>query len=191
MDIFIITGGCVAFIVITSVIVIYNSIIRRMNAVARAWTDVVVQERQKNNVLPQLENLVAGYKEYETDILTQITRLRTDLKRLDTGKMDFRALADAHHDTTTLLNGIYAIAENYPVLKASGLYRGLMTEIAEQQQNTGAAIRIFNRNVEDFNNGIEIIPHSLVNRMFSKKRKLSIFNDSQAAGGFEYHPDIF
>lgn len=188
MNVFILVG-CVA-VVIIAIIVIYNNIIKRMNAVARAWTDVVVQERQKNNVLPALEKIASEYKEYETAIMEQITRLRSDLKRLDSSNMDFKALADAHNNTAAMLNGLYAVAENYPVLKASDLYRGLMAEISEQQQNISAAIRIFNRNVEDFNNGIEIFPNSLVNSLLNKKHKLDIFNDSQADSGFEYRPDI-
>lgn len=177
-------------LLIISVIVIYNRIVGRMNAVARAWADVVAQERQKNNVLPALEKIAAEYKEYEATIMTQITGLRASLKRLDSGAMDYNALTEAHHNTTTLLSGLYAVAENYPLLKASELYRNLMAEISEQQENIGAAIRIFNRNVEDFNNGIEMFPHSVVNGLFNKKHKLSTFNDTQAESGFEYRPDI-
>ncbi|EGL6551948.1 LemA family protein [Salmonella enterica] len=181
--------GLVAVIILT-VIVIYNNIIKRMNAVARAWTDVVVQERQKNNVLPSLEKIASGYEEYEATIMTQITRLRADLKRLDANNMDFSALSDTRSHTTALLNGLYAVAENYPALKASDLYRGLMAEISEQHQNISAAIRIFNSNVEDFNNGIEMFPHSLVNSLFNKKHKLATFKDTQAESSFEYRPDI-
>lgn len=180
----------IVVLVIISVIVIYNRIVGRMNAVARAWADVVVQERQKNNVLPALEEVAAGYKEYEAAIMTQITGLRASLKRLDAGNMDFKTLAETRDQTATLLNGLYAVAENYPVLKASDLYRNLMAEITEQQENIGAAIRIFNRNVEDFNNSIEMFPHSVVNGLLNKKHKLSTFNDAQAESGFEYRPDI-
>ena len=104
--------------------------------------------------------------------------------------MDFSALSDTRSNTTALLNGLYAVAENYPVLKASDLYRGLMAEISEQHQNISAAIRIFNSNVEDFNNGIEMFPHSLVNSLFNKKHKLATFKDTQAESSFEYRPDI-
>ncbi|EAQ9799741.1 LemA family protein [Salmonella enterica] len=188
MEVLVLVG--LAAVIILTVIVIYNNIIKRMNAVARAWTDVVVQERQKNNVLPSLEKIASRYEEYEATIMTQITRLRADLKRLDADNMDFNALSDTRSHTTALFNGLYAVAENYPVLKASDLYRGLMAEISEQQQNISAAIRIFNSNVEDFNNGIEMFPHSLVNSLFNKKHKLATFKDSQAEGGFEYSPDI-
>ena len=80
MEIFLLMG--VALMVILIIVIIYNNIIRRMNAVARAWTDVVTQERQKNNVLPALEKIASEYKEYETIIITEITKLRTDLQRL-------------------------------------------------------------------------------------------------------------
>lgn len=181
--------GLVALAIIY-VVYIYNRIVARMNAVARSWADVVVQERQKNNVLPTLEKIAAEYKEYETAIMTHITELRASLKRLNSGEMDFKALSTAQNNTASLLNGLYAVAESYPTLKASDLYRDLMAEITEQQENIGAAIRIFNRNVEDFNNGIEMFPHSVVNVLFNKKHKLSTFTDTEAAGGFEYRPDI-
>ncbi|MFP3480741.1 LemA family protein, partial [Burkholderia sp. SIMBA_057] len=80
--------------------------------------------------------------------------------------------------------------ENYPELKASETYQKLMREITDQQENIGAAIRIFNQNVEDFNNGIEVFPNSLVNSMLNHKEKIKTFSDSQAEEGFEYKPNI-
>lgn len=179
-----------AVLVLLMVIVIYNGIIKRMNAVARAWADVVVQERQKNNVIPALEKIATEYKEYEASIMAQVTALRSSLKRLDTHEVDLGTLAETRNKTQSLLSGLYAVAENYPALKASDLFRNLMTEITEQQENVGAAVRIFNRNVEEFNNGIETFPNSLVNGLFNKKKKLDTFSDSQAESGFEYRPNI-
>lgn len=187
MDVIILGGLAV---VILLVVVIYNGIIKRMNAVARAWADVVVQERQKNNVIPALEKIAAEYKEYEASIMTQVTELRSSLKRLDTREVDLGTLAETRTKTVSLLSGLYAVAENYPDLKASDLFRNLMAEITEQQENVGAAVRIFNRNVEDFNNGIETFPNSLVNGVLNKKKKLDTFSDSQAESGFEYRPNI-
>jgi LemA protein len=65
-----------------------------------------------------------------------------------------------------------------------------MREIAEQQENVGAAIRIFNQNVEDFNNGIEQFPNSVINNMLNKKEKLNTFRDEEAESGFEYKPNF-
>ncbi|CAI1935456.1 LemA family [Serratia fonticola] len=172
------------------IVIIYNLIVSRMNAVVRAWADVVTQERQKNNVLPTLEKIASDYKDYEATILKQVTELRTSLKNLNTDTMNLGALSETSEKTISLLNGLYAVAENYPVLKASELYRDLMAEITEQQENISAAIRIFNRNVEEFNNSIEMFPNSLINSLFNKKSKLNTFSDSQAESDFEYKPNI-
>ncbi len=171
-------------------IVIHNGIISRMNAVARAWADVVVQERQKNNIIPNLEKVVEQYRQHEASLFEKITELRSSLKQLNTDNVDLKTLADTQAKTTMLLNGLYAVAENYPDLKASQVFNNLMAEITEQQENIGAAIRIFNQNVESFNNGIEVFPNSMINSWFNKKRKLQTFSDSVAQGGFEYTPDI-
>lgn len=65
-----------------------------------------------------------------------------------------------------------------------------MREVTEQQENIGAAIRIFNQNVEAFNTGIEVFPGSLINSLFAKKTRLKTFTDSEAQAGFEYSPNI-
>ncbi|MCD1125672.1 LemA family protein [Jinshanibacter sp. LJY008] len=181
--------GIIVLVIVIG-IVIYNGIVSRMNAVARAWADVVVQERQKNNIIPDLEKIAAQYSQYESSIMAKVTELRTSLNRLNTEDMDLAMLSETRTKTSSLLSGLYAVAENYPDLKASSLYNNLMAEISEQQENIGAAIRIFNQNVEDFNNGIEVVPNSLINSLFNKKRKLKTFSDAQAESGFEYRPDI-
>lgn len=70
------------------------------------------------------------------------------------------------------MQGLNIAVEASPDLKASEVFNNLMREIAEQQENTGAAIRIFNQNVEYFNNGIQVCPNSLVNASLNKKAGL-------------------
>ncbi|VFS46490.1 LemA family protein [Budvicia aquatica] len=118
----------------------------------------MVQERQKNNIIPNLEKVVEQYRQHEASLFEKITELRSSLKQLNTDNVDLKTLADTQAKTTMLLNGLYAVAENYPDLKASQVFNNLMAEITEQQENIGAAIRIFNQNVEAFNNGIEVFP---------------------------------
>lgn len=180
----------IAVIIIIGGIAIYNSIINKMNAVERGWADVITQERQKNKTLPNLEKIAEQYASYESGLQTQITELRSALQKLTADKMDLATLAETEKRTTSLLNNLYAVSENYPDLKASELFNNLMREIAEQQDNIAAAIRIFNQNVEDFNNTIQVFPNSLVNSVFNKKSKLQTFTDSEAQDGFEYKPNI-
>lgn len=180
----------IALIVLLFVVVIYNGIISRMNAVERAWANVITQERQKNKIIPRLEELVEKYSIYEESIQTKITELRTSLQNLQTGSVDPQKLAEAELHTNNLMKGLHVAVENYPDLKASEAFNNLMKEVSEQQENIGASIRIFNQNVEDFNNGIEVFPNSLVNQLLNKKVKLETFSDAEAEGGFEYSPNI-
>lgn len=184
-----ITLGIIALPIVI-VVLIYNGIISRDNAVKRAWANVITQERQKNKIIPHLEELTSQYKEFEQLVLTQVTELRTAIQNLDESSMSTEAVGKAEASTKELVSGLKVAVENYPELKASDIYNNLMKEIAEQQDNIGAAIRIFNQNIELFNNGIEIFPNSLVNSLLNKKQKMQTFKDSAAENGFEYTPNF-
>lgn len=172
------------------ILVIYNGIIARMNAVERAWANVITEERQKNKIIPTLEGLVDQYKLHESSVLKDVTALRSALQELSSDTVNTEHLAAAEAKTSALLKGLNVVVENYPGLKASEVFNNLMREIAEQQENVGAAIRIFNQNVEDFNNGIEQFPNSVINNMLNKKEKLNTFRDEEAESGFEYKPNF-
>ncbi|MDF0535882.1 LemA family protein [Shewanella yunxiaonensis] len=176
--------------VVLAIIVIHNSIIGRYNATQRAWSDVIAQERQKNKILPSLEQVAAQYSEYEKGLLEKVTALRSALAALSADTIDTKGLAKAESHMSEVVKGLNIAVEAYPELKASELFSKLMREITEQQENIGAAVRIFNRNVELFNNGIEVFPNNLVNSTFTHKHRLDTFDDSEAAAGFEYKPNF-
>lgn len=168
------------------IVVIYNGIITRMNAVERGWANVITQERQKNKMIPPLEQLVAQFQVHETGLQTQIAELRSGIAKLHSDNIDASQLQQVESKTKDLMQGLNIAVEAYPDLKASEVFNNLMREIAEQQENIGAAIRIFNQNVEDFNNGIQVFPNSLVNTSLNKKSRVTPFHDSEAEAGFEY-----
>jgi len=171
------------------IIVIYNGIIGKHNAVDRAWASVLTQERQKNQIIPHVEKMVEDYKLHEASVLKEVTALRGAIAELDNG-VDAGKLAKAEQSTQALMNGLKVAVEAYPELKASDTYLKVMAEISEQQEQVGAAIRIFNHNVEEFNNAIQMFPGSLVNGMLCRKTRIASFTDSQAQSGFEYKPNL-
>ncbi|MGI2260586.1 LemA family protein [Shewanella sp. GXUN23E] len=176
-------------LVIISIIVLYNGIIGKHNAVDRAWATVLTQERQKNKIIPMVEQLVEQYKLHESEVLTRVTELRSAIAKMTEG-VDTAKLAEAERQTRSLMQGLQLTVEAYPELKASDTYLKVMAEISEQQEQVGAAIRIFNANVEDFNNAIEMFPGSLINNMFAHKRKIRSFSDNEAQSGFDYKPNL-
>lgn len=175
-----------AALILVVMVIIYNGIITRMNAVERGWANVITQERQKNKMIPHLEQVTEQFKQHELGLQSSIAELRSGLARLQPGTIDTAALQQVEGSTQKLMQGLTIAVEAYPELKASEIFNNLMREIAEQQENIGAAIRIFNQNVEDFNNGIEVFPNSLVNSLLNKKTRVTPFHDSEAEAGFEY-----
>lgn len=168
----------------------YNGIINRKNAVKRAWADVMTQERQKNKILPELEKAVEQYSALEEGLQTKITELRAEMTKLSSDSPDAKQLEQVERLSERVMGGIKVAVENYPDLKASELFNNLMREIAEQQDQIGAAIRIFNFNVEVFNNGIQNFPANMVNGTLNREQEVATFSDSQAQEGFEYRPAI-
>lgn len=177
-------------LIIGLLIWIYNGIVQRYNAVDRAWASVMAQQRQKNKIIPHVESLVEQYKLHEASVLAEVTKLRNTLHSLDEKNMDTAKVAKAEEQTRSLIQGLKVAVEAYPDLKASDSYLKVMTEISEQQQQVGAAIRIFNGNVEDFNNAIQMFPGSFVNRLFNRKHSINSFSDKEAQADFEYKPNL-
>lgn len=167
----------------------YNKIVSAYNRVQRAWSDVLTYERQKIKVLDVLEPQVAGFQEYESQLLEKIVGLRTAITSLPS-VADGDALKSVDQGTKALLGGLNLAFEAYPDLKSAGLLNNLMREVAEQESNIGGAITLFNLSVENFNNTIQLFPGSLVNQLTLKKSLITPFSDSQASAGFEYKPNF-
>ncbi len=171
-------------------VAIYNGIIRRMNAAQRSWAVVITQERQKNNILPKLEEIVASSTKFESGLLTDIVALRSDVDGLSSSKIDASQLKSVESKMSNIMKGVQLTVEAYPDLKTVGLMGDIMTEISEQQENIGAAIRIYNASVEQFNNGIQVFPNNVMNQYVNKLDKLNVFDDPQASTGFDYKPNF-
>ncbi|MIL09603.1 LemA family protein [Salmonella enterica subsp. enterica] len=170
-------------------LVTYNGIIGDHNRAQRAWSDVLAYERQKTKVLDALEAQASSFKQYEADVLTGITNLRSAIGRLP-GEPDGQKLGAVQEGTKSLVAGLNAVFEAYPQLGSAGVVNNLMREIAKQEEDVGAAVTIFNRAVQDFNNRIQQFPGSLINSNLNKKTAINPFVDSQASASFEYKPNL-
>ncbi|MDQ6958010.1 MAG: LemA family protein [Mariprofundaceae bacterium] len=180
----------IGVILLIWIIVIYNAIIGKYNRAKRAWSDVIAYERLKNDVLPQLEKMLGEYKEFESGLLKRITELRGALSSLDEGNIDASRLVEVESRSRQLMQGIKLTMENYPDLKTQHVVQQVMQEISEKNANVAAAITIFNRSVELFNDKIQYFPNSLVNAILNRKKTITPFDDTEASAGIEYQPDF-
>lgn len=169
---------------------IRNQIIVHFNATQRAWADVITFERQKIHTLDELRDMVSQYSEFEQHTLTKVTELRQTILNLKTDATDLNQLAMVETLSRELMRSLNVVVENYPELKANDIYMQMMTNIDEQHSNVSAGISIFNRNVEWFNNYIQIFPNNIINTMFTAKKAIRPFRDAQAQQSFSYKPNF-
>ncbi|ANF82481.1 hypothetical protein A3K93_09955 [Acinetobacter sp. NCu2D-2] len=176
--------------IIIAIIFIRNSIVRHHNATVRAWSDVASYERQKLKILDGLQPLVEQYSSFEKGTLEKVTELRQNIMNLNLNNTDVSQLQKIESLNQELMRSLNLVIENYPELKANEIYLKMMNEIEEQNENVGAAITIFNRNVELFNNQIQIFPHNIINNMLLRKKAVRPFRDQTAMQSFDYRPNF-
>ena len=177
-------------LLIVWVIMIRNSIVRYFNATKRAWAEVANFERQKVKTLESLEQTLAQYTQFEKSTLEKVTELRQQILNLNLNSADVSQLQHIEKLNQDLMKSLNVVVENYPELKANQLYAKMMDDIQEQNENVGAAITIFNRNVEAFNNTIEIFPNNIVNTMTLAKKAIRPFSDPVVNQNFDYKPNF-
>lgn len=177
-------------ILMVSIVVMYNKIITGMNRARRAWSDVIAYEKLKNDLIPQLNEVVSSFKDFESTFIENVTKLRESISNLHENKIDINALNNTEQLSNSLFSQLKVTAENYPELASSELYQDLIKQIAEKNDNVAAAITIYNRGVELFNNTIEMFPINLVNTMFASKDKLQSFHQKNTVENYDYKPNF-
>lgn len=179
------------FVIITIwAIMVRNNIVRYFNATQRAWAEVANFERQKVKTLETLEQTLAQYTQFEKSTLEKVTELRQQILNLNLKNTDVSQLQHVEKLNQDLMKSLNVVVENYPELKADTLYAKMMDDIQEQNENVGAAITIFNRNVEEFNNIIQIFPNNMINTMTLAKQPIRPFSDNVVTQNFDYKPNF-
>ena len=128
----------------------------------------------KTKILDGLQPLVEQYSSFEKGTLEKVTELRQNIMNLNIQDADIAQLQRVENLNKELMRSLNVVIENYPELKANEIYLKMMNEIEEQNENVGAAITIYNRNVELFNNQIQIFPHNIINNMFLKRKQYAL-----------------
>ena len=137
---------------------IFNSLVSLKNRTNEAWSDIDVQLKRRYNLIPNLVNTVKGYAKHERELFEKVTKARTAAMGAQT--------VEEHSKTENMLAGalksLFAVAENYPDLKANQNFLELQRELSDTENKIQAARRFYNGNVRDFNIKIEKFPNNLV-----------------------------
>jgi LemA protein len=150
------------------VIFMYNSLIRLKNRVNEAWSDIDVQLKRRHNLIPNLVATVKGYAAHEKETFEKITKARSEAMAAgESGNAEQQAKAE--NTLSTTLKSIFALAENYPDLKANQNFLELQRELSDTENKIQAARRFYNGNVRDFNTKLQIFPTNIIANMLGFK----------------------
>jgi LemA protein len=155
------------------VMVLYNTLIRRKNAVANAFGAIDAMLKKRYDLLPNLVETVKQYMNYERDTLTRITEMRT--KAVSAGVAPDEKI-QLENQIGSAMRNIMVQVENYPALKANENFLQLQGSWNEIEEQISAARRAYNAAVTDYNNAVEQFPTNLLAGMmkFAVKPVLEI-----------------
>ncbi|MFH1308419.1 MAG: LemA family protein [Patescibacteria group bacterium] len=146
---------------------VFNSLIRLRNRTKEAWSDIDVQLKRRHNLIPNLVETVKAYASHERGVFEKVTQARTNAM----GAKGAEAKGQAENMLSNTLKTLFAVAENYPDLKASSNFLELQRELSDTENKIQAARRFYNGNVRDFNTKIEHFPSRIVAGMFGFKKR--------------------
>jgi LemA protein len=146
-------------------IYIYNSLIRAKNRTDEAWSDITVQLKRRYDLIPNLVNTVKGYAKHEKTVFEEVTKARTQAM----GAKNVGEVAQADNQFQTALKSLFAVAENYPDLKANQGFQQLQAELVDTEDKIQAARRFYNGAVRDLNTRIQTFPTNIFAGMLGFK----------------------
>ena len=156
MELFILIAIPATIVVVA--IIANNQIVVRKNQVAQAFGSIEIFLKKRFDLIPNLVAMLNKYMAYEKELLTDITRLRSQLRQ-EANPSDKIA---ATNELNKLLTSINLNAENYPDLKADMQFHNLQYELRDIEDHISAARRAYNAAVTAFNNKIEMFPANII-----------------------------
>ncbi|MEK7080422.1 MAG: LemA family protein [Patescibacteria group bacterium] len=144
----------------------FNGLVTLKNRAKEAFADIDVQLKRRYDLIPNLVETVKGYVAHERELFEKVTRARASAM----GAQGVKAKAEAENMLSNTLKSLFAVAENYPDLKASVNFLELQRELTDTEDKIQAARRFYNTNVRDLNIKIESFPDNVIANIFVFKQ---------------------
>lgn len=157
-------------LVVVWIIFTYNRLITLRYRAKEALSDIDVQLKRRFDLIPNLVETVKGYMKHEKTVLENVTKARADVSK-STGNPVERE--NAENMLSSTLKTLFAVAENYPDLKANANFLDLQRELTDTENKIQASRRFYNTNVRDLNTAVATFPTNVI------------------AGLFRFHPERF
>ncbi len=141
-----------------------NKIIGVHNRVKNAWAQIDVQLKKRADLVPNLVETVKGYAKHEKEVFQSVTKARTSILKAQ----DVKGKAKANNMLTSALKSLFAVAEDYPDLKASENFKLLQEQLDGIESKIAYARQFYNDSVLEYNNAIQMVPGRFFAGMMGK-----------------------
>jgi LemA protein len=152
----------IVIIIVGWLILNYNRLVVLRNRIENAWSQIDVQLKRRTDLIPNLVETVKGYAAHEKEVFQRVTEARSALM----GAEGVRDQAEANNMLTGALKSLFAVAENYPELKANQNFMMLQEELSGTESKIAYARQFYNDSVLTYDNMREKFPSNIVANMF-------------------------
>lgn len=145
----------------------YNSLVRLRFRAREALSDIDVQLKRRFDLIPNVVETVKGYMQHERNVLENVTKARAEVAKGG----DPLERQEKENILSGTLKTLFAVAENYPDLKANANFLDLQRELADTENKIQAARRFYNTTIRDLNTKIQSFPTNMIAGLFRFKEK--------------------
>ncbi len=148
-------------------VIIYNDLIKQRNRVENSWAQIEVQLKRRYDLIPNLIETVKGYAKHEKTLFENITKARAAVMSAN----NVNETAEASNYLSSTLKSLFAVAENYPDLKANQNFMQLQKDLMEAENKIAYSRQFYNDTVMKYNISIQTIPKNIVASLTGFRKK--------------------
>ena len=147
----------------------YNGLVRKRNRTQEAWSEIDIELKRRHDLIPNLVSTVQGYATHEQGTFEAVTKARADAVAAGaTG--DVNQIASSENALSGALRSLFAVAENYPQLRAVESFTQLQETLVSTEDKIEYARRYYNTSARDYNIALQTFPRNLIAGLFGFKQ---------------------
>ena len=161
----------VVVVCVVALIGIYNALVKMRVRVDEGWSDIDVQLKRRYDLIPNLVETVKGYAQHESQTLQNVMEARSKATAITVDAShvtaaDMATFSSAQQGLSGALGKLFAVAENYPDLKANQNFLQLQNDLTDTEDKIQASRRFYNGTVRDYNTKVETVPSNIIAKFF-------------------------
>ena len=149
-------------IILVAIVGIYNGLVTARNKVKNAWAQIDVQLNRRADLIPNLVETVKGYAGHEKSVFEDVTAARAGLMNAN----GVKEISEANNQLSSTLKTLFAVAENYPELKANENFKELQAQLAQTEDKIAYSRQFYNDTVLMYNNKCQTFPSNIFANLF-------------------------